>query len=291
MATRSQDACWYTAKLGETSDAALARQAWRDIAEKVISQGPLALDSSGARAILDKVIQVLGEPAHHHQAPATAPMQLSHAQALAAALRALHAVLNLKANDGNGMTLQLDQSTAQTLIDSLLASAGHALIRKSDTFLASSLTDPRTSSSSSSSLPRRSSQQSLTSLRSDAGESTDGASDMNSVRTSELVSSEDTQKKRLNAAYRSVRQNTLSCLSIISETRPAAFFPLWPRLLGDGSGSSGIASGDLKGSLVLHLLSSDPVLTVRTAACHLVESMFRQAATKGYLSAGIVEPR
>lgn len=105
------------------------------------------------------------------------------------------------------------------------------------------------------------------------------------------------ERKRMLSTARTVRQNALSCLSALHEGFAPTLFSSWPQLLDAGSGAStssvmlGLPPRRPATRSLLTVIRDDPVLSVRLSACQLVTNMFRVAGQRGFLAAGIVEPR
>lgn len=111
-------------------------------------------------------------------------------------------------------------------------------------------------------------------------------------------------RRAISSSARTVRQNAISCLSALHEAVPALMFSSWPRLLDvdltttatNTTGAFGAFGGGgtlspRRSSSLLTVIRDDPVLSIRLAATQLVSNLFKKATQRGFLAAGIIEPR
>ena len=215
---------------------------------------------------------------------------VSHASLSAAALKLLHALLVLPRSDPSSPCLVLSAAEIEPCVQTLLLGANYR----------PNANPPTTRSAPSPFASHSSIRQSV------ASESEVTSTDHGSDNRSQAGTHSDNPQKRVKSTARTVRQNAISCLSALHEAFPALLFSSWPQLLQAEEVNLGVAStsalpmggfarmaaapGRPTRSL-LTVIQDDPVLSVRLAACHFVMNMFKKAAQKGFLTAGIVEPR
>lgn len=213
---------------------------------------------------------------------------ISQSSVTAAALKLLHGLLVLP-RGGPSACLTLNAPEIDSCVQDLLQCSNYRP------------TPPNTRSGPSIYGSRPSLRQSV------ASESEVTSTDYGSDNRSQAGNESDNPRKRVSSTARTVRQNAISCLSALHEAFPALLFSSWPQLLeveevklAAASSSSALPPGGF-GSMgttprrpthsLLTVMQDDSVLSVRLAACQLVMNMFKKAAQKGFLVAGIVEPR
>lgn len=277
----------------------VSREQWRSISRQLFQADALSLPTSLPTELLVRIIDDISA-----SAVGTEPLCT---QTVSACLKALHAVLVAKGSQRQ-LLLELRQDRLSTLVDLLLRCATCLPRTSSNPRVARETLSPGQHGRrepSSDPIKLRTSHTSLRSFTNEAEDTednTDGASDFSS--RPESVDPAMLDRKKLSAACRSLRQNSISCLAAVNATRPAPLFAHWPRVLGQGiQASTGALSGvsalsttpsnlsHLGGESLPVIVRSDPTLSIRLAACHLMEAMFRQALAGGFFPASITEGR
>ncbi|CAO1629894.1 unnamed protein product [Parajaminaea phylloscopi] len=275
------------------------RSAWQQLSDGHVAKFPASLASEILAKAIDDASLLLNSP-----------IDLAAVQTLAASLRALHALIVAASTKSSQVWLPMDQAaltecTHVLLRAGRLKSSGLPDLRSNGL----SATHPPSStqemgSSMSSGLSGRSKQPSSANTSgAETEDVTDDASDATGAGRSQLET-EGAKRKRLSAASRSVRQNAMSCLAALNDTRWSQFFSLWPTVLGTGSpipttassltsepekGVTNTSTRHGHGESVTSVLRSDSALSVRLAACHLIDGMLKRADQGSFFTRGMFE--
>lgn len=279
------------------------RETWRNACAQIVRGHIKTVARSTLQGIYIRI--------HFHiESSLSNVVALPAARHLTVVLRTFHALLQARTSDGEDFCVALEQALVKPSVDLLLrcaqyspSSSAHATIAVAATPPGrTNKTNPRWSPS-----PRRPSLQSLKSQASsiETDDGTEAVSDFFTASSAVLRDEAEIDRSRLAAACRSVRQNSLACLTALNETRPSQFFSTWPQIIGDGTRE--IPNGFILGSSssqwncfsqaatstepLFGIIQSDTALSVRLAACHLIENMLKKAREKGFFASGVVEHR